>query len=43
MTDVVLMSNLRPGLSGNPFFCFWKGFGKKDWVRKTDKAAQIMR
>ncbi|KQT16705.1 hypothetical protein ASG31_09960 [Chryseobacterium sp. Leaf404] len=33
------MLNLQPGLSGNPFFCIGKSAGKKDWERKTDKAA----
>jgi hypothetical protein len=31
---------VQPGLSGNPFFCGWSSFGKKDWERKTEIAAQ---
>jgi hypothetical protein len=30
---------LQPGLSGNPFL-EGKSAGKKDWERKTEKAAQ---
>ncbi|MFC5871938.1 hypothetical protein ACFP3I_05030 [Chryseobacterium arachidis] len=36
-----LTLNLQPGLSGNPFL-HWKSPGKKDWERKTDKAAIII-
>lgn len=31
---------MQPGLSGNPF-CGWKSKVKKDWERKTEKAALI--
>ena len=31
------MTNLRPGLSGNPFLLLEK-LGKKDWERKTEKS-----
>jgi len=33
------MLNLQPGLSGNPFLYWQKLWQKKDWERKTDKAA----
>jgi len=37
-----LTLNLQPGLSGNPFFALGKALAKKDWERKTDKAAIII-
>jgi hypothetical protein len=34
--------NLVPRFERKSFFCGWKSFGKKDWERKADKAAQII-
>jgi len=34
---------VQPDLSGNPFFGAGKSAGKKDWERKAEIAAQILK